>query len=333
MTHSSIVLSLAAVLLFVSAAMLAVPYLTHRDILFGVPVPPGFRSTELGRKALNRFRLWIALATAAGLAWILFLPASDLIVAGFLLTPATGLTAFVALNRKLKRFAIQPPLARETTLEPDQPLPWFIWLGIVPLLFLAATAVYVHVHWDQIPERFPIHFDINGDPNGWAGRTVRGVYGPLIFGSEFVIFLFVMMLAGWFGSRKSDSMRRPVLAVLLAAESIVAIIFALIPLQAAGNFRVPLPVMVVGPLALLIPAIVYAVHESNKPRGPVDPTPNECWKAGIIYNNPNDAALFVQRRDGMGFTINFGNRWSWVVFGALALMIGSGPLVLGILSK
>jgi uncharacterized membrane protein len=331
--RSGIVLSLAVVQLFVAAAMLAIPYITHRDLLFGVPVPHGFRSTEAGRKALNVFRLWIAIPTTAGLVWMLLLPASPLTVVAFLLTPAAGLAAFIGLNRRLKPFAIQPSLVRETTLEPSQPLPWLVWLGILPLLMLAAAAAYLHAHWDQIPLRYPVHFDINGTPNRWADRSVRGVYGFLIFGGEFALFLFGMMLAGWYGSRRSDSMRRPVLVVLLAAEFIVSLLFALVPLQTAAGFRIPIPLIIVLPLALLIPALAYAAHENNKPRDPVDPTPNECWRGGIIYYNPNDAALFVQRRDGMGFTINFGNRRCWLLYAGLVLVLASGPLVMQSLPK
>ncbi len=331
--HSGVVLSLAFVQIFLAAALLAIPYKTHRDLLFGVPVPPGFRSTETGRRALNLFWLWIVIPSLAGLALMILLPASALTVVALLVTPVAGMVGFVALNRKLKPFAIQPSLVRQTTLGPAESLPWFAWLGLGPLFMLAGVAAYLHAHWDQIPLRFPVHFDINGTPNRWAERSVSGVYGFLIFGGEFALLLFGMMLAGWYGSRRSNSMRRPALVVMLAVESIIALLFALVPLQTAGGFRLPIPLMIVLPLVLLIPALAYWAHESNKPRDPVDPTPNECWKGGILYYNPNDAALFVQRRDGMGFTINFGNRRCWLLYAGLILVLASGPLVMQSLPK
>jgi uncharacterized membrane protein len=91
--------------------------------------------------------------------------------------------------------------------------------------------------------------------------------------------------------------------------------------------------MILLPLAILIPVLAYWAHQSNRPRDPIDPTPNECWRGGLIYHNPNDAALFVQRRDGMGFTINFGNRWSWALCAGLLLVLVSGPLVMQVLPK
>jgi uncharacterized membrane protein len=108
----------------------------------------------------------------------------------------------------------------------------------------------------------------------------------------------------------------------------IALLFGAIPLKLTGVVAIPTPVMALGPLALLLPAMAYALHESNKPRDP-DPTPNECWRGGIIYYNPNDAALFVQRRDGMGFTVNLANRWSWAIYGSLLLVLASLPVVLG----
>ncbi len=311
----------------VALSLLAIPHITPREFLFGVPVPDGFRSTEPGRRALRFYRLLIAIPSALSLLGTVLLPVPAFFVTAVLATTFVGMAAFVAQNRKLKPFAIQPALVRRTTLGPPQPLPWFTWLGILPLLLLAGAAMYLHSHWDRIPARYPVHFSYDGTPNRWADRTVRGVYGPLLLGGELTVWLFALALAGWYGSRRSEPMRKPMVAVMLTVELMIALLFGAIPLKLAGGIAIPTPVMVLGPLALLIPAMAYAVHESNKPRDP-DPTPNDCWRGGIIYHNPNDAALFVQRRDGIGFTVNLGNRWSWAIYGSLLLVL-AGPFILG----
>ena len=58
-----------------------------------------------------------------------------------------------------------------------------------PFLILAATAAALHASWQRIPERFPVHWGIDGQPNGWSGRTAAGVYGPLLLGVAFVALL------------------------------------------------------------------------------------------------------------------------------------------------
>ena len=50
-----------------AATLLAVPEITNRDVLFGVPVPRGFRTAERGRSALRTYRITVA-GTAAGWA-------------------------------------------------------------------------------------------------------------------------------------------------------------------------------------------------------------------------------------------------------------------------
>lgn len=318
--------------LFVAAlVMLAVTSLAPRGMLFGVPVPQGFRSSDAARAALRSYRVWVGIPAALGLLANLIYPSPGAQAASFVSIAAFGIAGFLQQNRKLKPFAIQPPMARQAELGPPKGLPWFTWLGILPLLFLAGIALYLHAHWDQIPTRFPVHFDITGTPDRWANKTLAGVYGVLIFGAELAVFFFAMMVAAWFGTRRSDPMRKPMMLVLLAAETMISLIVGLIPLQTAAGFHIPVPAML-SPVLLLFASLAHAMHESNKPRDP-DPTPNECWKGGMLYYNPNDAALFVQRRDSVGFTMNLGNRWSWVLSGFLLLLLLSGPLLGMILNR
>lgn len=46
----------------------------------------------------------------------------------------------------------------------------------------------------------------------------------------------------------------------------------------------------------------------------------EFWKWGIIYNNPNDQAIWVDKRVGIGWTLNFARKESWfIIFMILAI--------------
>ena len=54
--------------------------------------------------------------------------------------------------------------------------------------------------------------------------------------------------------------------------------------------------------------------------------PDAAWK-GSFYSNANDPALLVPKRFGIGYTLNFGNPWSWVVL-AFVLLIVVVPFIL-----
>jgi len=315
--------------LLISMLIFSIPNMTRTEILFGVVVPLDFRSSPEGRRAIRIFRSVVAVPAIGGLIAIAFWGARfvpwqpALVIA----TALAGNVSFVAMNRKIKPFAVQPLSVRELELgvEPER-LPWFTWLGLVPLLSLVAAALYLNAHWDSIPARYPIHFDVNGNPNRWADRSIKGVYGPLFFGMEMVVWFFGFALAIWYGSRRSEPLRKPTVGFLVAGEWSLALIMAGVSLGPV--MHLPGGAIALSGLPLVLGALIYLMKKSNDPRAPVDPTPNECWKGGMIYYNPNDAALFVARRDSVGFTSNMANPWSWVMFGSIPALFAIGFLVM-----
>jgi Family of unknown function (DUF5808) len=48
--------------------------------------------------------------------------------------------------------------------------------------------------------------------------------------------------------------------------------------------------------------------------------PDAAWK-GSFYSNPSDPALLVPKRFGIGYTLNFGNPWSWTALAFVLLMV------------
>jgi uncharacterized membrane protein len=81
---------------------------------------------------------------------------------------------------------------------------------------------------------------------------------------------------------------------------------------------------------ILIPVLLLAVL-SLVPlfTRPSERPADECWRGGIFYVNPDDPALFVPKRYGIGYTLNFGNNWSWFVM-ALILLLVLLPVILSV---
>ncbi len=79
------------------------------------------------------------------------------------------------------------------------------------------------------------------------------------------------------------------------------------------------PVAFLAVLSLLVP--ILARRD--------DRTPDRCWKAGIFYVNPADPALFVEKRVGIGYTLNFGNPWSWIMLVLIVtFLLHTAPFIL-----
>jgi uncharacterized membrane protein len=299
--------------LLMSLVMFALPHVTRREILFGVVVPADFRSRPEGRKAMREFRFAVAIPAVAGAFAIVLLGARFIPI--LLLAPMAmmlaGIITFVLQNRKLRVFAMQPHAVRELELstQPER-LPGFAWLGLAPLVFLAAAAILLYANWERIP----------------ATRSAREVYGPLIIGAEMTLWLFGFALASWYGSRRLEPLRRPAMAVFIALGWMLALLMPAMALRPV--VKLPGPVLVLSAMAIILSSVIYLIKKSRGSRGPLDPTPNECWKGGILYYNPSDPVLFVGRRDGAGFTLNMGNPWSWAVLGSPLVLMASTFLVL-----
>lgn len=322
-------LSLSLLNLFAGMMLLAIPNLTRREILFAVPVPRGFRDTDAARRAVATFRMVVALTTALCVSALLLVPDEMLNAAAalvpLLLVGATGIS-FYQQNRKLAPAAVQHtrPYEAEISEAPDR-LPGYWPMAFVPVLLFGAAALYLNANWDQIPERFPVHWGATGEPDRWAGRSFKGVYGPLLFGGILSTWFTLMLFATWFGSRRTR-MRSVMFGGMMAIHLMLALLFALLGVNVL--LRLPVWAVALAPMTVILPLIIVMVRKMSEAGEPMDPTPNECWKAGIFYYNPNDAALFVEKREGFGYTFNFANRWVWGLLAGIAGVIASTRMVL-----
>jgi uncharacterized membrane protein len=110
--------------------------------------------------------------------------------------------------------------------------------------------------------------------------------------------------------------------VALWAVAAIVLVLAVSPLH--PNWRA------IAPVALLIVGVGFSywrkfreVHARfGVTRTETDGIQNDArWKAGMVYWNPDDPAIFVPKRVGIGWTFNFANKWSWMVLIAIVVAI------------
>ena len=80
------------------------------------------------------------------------------------------------------------------------------------------------------------------------------------------------------------------------------------------------PVLLIAAVSVLLPLLVKT---GGRPR-------DDQWN-GVFYSNRDDPAVLVPKRYGMGYTLNFGNPWSWAVL-ALILLLVAAPIAFSIAS-
>ncbi len=308
---------------FSGALMLLIPHISPRRYFFAITVPAGFRSSVAARNSLHRYYAAVVCGLVIAVAALMWLPMPGelLPVAGMFIPAAFGMPAFLWQRNQVARIVPPPGQIREADLSADDDhLPRWIVLALPPFAFPLAAAAWLRAHWDRIPARFPIHWDINNVPNGWADKSTRAVFGPVIFAGGLMLLLILLTLAMFYGSRRGRQ-RNAITQILVATIYFLALLFSAIAIM---------PVVQLSPLVLVAPGILFPLlliiwvfRMVRDPNMPVDQTPDDCWYLGSLYVNRKDPAIFVQKRIGFGYTINLGNRLGWVFMGVfVAVMVG-----------
>jgi len=72
-----------------------------------------------------------------------------------------------------------------------------------------------------------------------------------------------------------------------------------------------------------------AVAATARQEGRGDATPDHACKiGGLFYFNPNDPAVWVEKRVGLGYTLNMGNSGAWLLIGMMFVPIIAARLFL-----
>ena len=243
------------------------PQWTRPGIYFGVTAQPDFRKTPEGRRLLQRYRLEAMIHVAIAFAMMLAsaLPRySFFAVIGAIWLAVGPLTAFVEAHKRVQRHAVEAESVREAILEPrstDLAGGWIAQAG--PFAILLAVGVFLHFHWHEIPTRFPVHWGIDGQPNGWSRRTPMGVYAPLLFGALISACMWLMANTLLRSARIVDH-ARPVLVLhdfahrvglfLLLMEFFLAVVFSCVGLLPLTG-TMPLVIATI----LMLPAVFVLV--------------------------------------------------------------------------
>ena len=331
------------------------PRLTRPDVYFAVTVPPEFRDSAEGCSILKRYRAEVTIFGVLALLIVLAairIPEPNYLMvvtlAGFFLQGVGVFLAYYRARGRVLPHAAAPATVREAALVPREAhLPGGWMLQFPPFALLAATAIWLHLHWGQIPEVFPTHWGVNGQADNWTTRSFAGVYGPLLIGGLLCALLGFQAYAmlRWsrlirVGGGAGEGERRfrfVVVSIVVASEYLVALVFmwtGLLPLSHKQSGPPGLIPVLVFSLAFAVVTVVLMmwfgqggtrlVGSAGADSGAVAPvgdrTPDKYWKLGLIYINRNDPALFVEKHFGFGYTLNFGHPGAWI-FLALLLAI------------
>lgn len=171
------------------------------------------------------------------------------------------------------------------------------------------------------PDPLPTHFDGRGHPNGWMPQAA---FPWLCFGLPAFVWLLLLLSGRAFvGSsqdpdgRKSAAME-PLRGLMATGVLLLMGAVPLIPRFGLGVMGWAAGILV----GLLIFGTVLMAHQLKEQAahdGQAD-----LYRWGLFYVNAKDARIWVPKRLGLGWTLNFAHGASWLLLALLTLP----PLIL-----
>jgi uncharacterized membrane protein len=339
MTAQMILIVIA--LLAMSGLFSIVPRFTRPDLFFAVTVASDFRRTAEARRILRRFHaiVWGCALLAIALEVVTRVQLVAMLVQG-----AGLIWALVEAHARALAYAAPPnPIVEVDLAAPRERLPGGPLIMLLPLVALVALGIWTSFHMDRLPSRFPVHFGLHG-PDRWVDTTPATVFAFLaIFASVCLLLIGVAWALLHWSRRISTSgagadgerrFRRRIVLLLIVTEYLMlfpacASLFQ--PSAAAMNvWGVALAIAISGFVVTLVHAGQGGSRRTVAAGAPPigDRTPDSCWKWGLFYVNPADPSILIETRFGLGYTLNLGNRWTWIVVLLLLVPILVGTIVL-----
>ncbi len=346
-----------AIDLLVALLAYLMPRASRPEIFFAVRVDPALPRESVGRQALAAYRNAVhfgvvAAAALLGAGWALAA------VWPAVVSPVAEIAAvyvgFLAARRRVLPRAIrETPDRPKAERGPREPLVGGPFWQALPFAALAALAWHLWTLLPGAPARLPEHWNFAGAVDRWGATNGFTITEPAWICAAVALLLLLVQIGvqRWTptlpqaapGREHERHFRRLVGFVLLFGEYLVVaagVWGALARIEIARGGSSPLSGWVVLAASVAYAAVVITLliragqggsrraREGKEASAP-ETTRNEAWKAGVFYYAPEDPAIFVEKRFGLGYTVNFGNPWSWVILGGILLLIGLS-LVVGI---
>ena len=220
---------------------------------------------------------------------------------------------------------------------------------IIPMIVTVGLIIYTFMKYDQMPEMIPTHWGPTGEADAFSEKTYFSVIAlPLILLVMQGMFLFMSEGMKFSGVRLNPTNKKTSLAQQLAVRKYTSLLALFITIGITlmlGYFHLETIhpeisssiIMWALPLTFLILTFtvvgIYVikvgqsgsrikVEENSLPiDNKIAVDEDEYWMGGMFYMNKNDPSIMVEKRFGVGWTLNFANPISWIVLLVPLLLI------------
>jgi uncharacterized membrane protein len=352
---------MALLILLVGIAWL-MPALIRPTLPFGVRIPSERAQEPVIAAAVRDYRRLLLIGGVIVLAVILtltvalgqpFLPTLG-IFAALILCWSAYYRAHrqIAARKASERWyeGLRQGIVVDTSLRSTPPRFPFVWA--LPALAIVVITLALGIwRFPALPATLALHYGADGTPDRFGAKSIWSAFGPVVV--QWAVTALLLGLAAVSGRFRADldiealeqsvaqhrrmvGMLQRTLLVLAACVALTflgasALVWGL--LSSAGPTLALITIVpilgIVGAFLLIVraPTAPLAAPRSNS-GGYVNRDDDASWRGGMFYVNRDDPALFVPKRFGIGWTINFAHPAAWL----LLIVIVAIPAGISLLS-
>ncbi|MEN8698312.1 DUF1648 domain-containing protein [Bacillus infantis] len=228
---------------------------------------------------------------------------------------------------------------------------WFILSFVIVL----ATVFLTFQNYQSMPEQIPTQYNFDGEAANWIEKSYRSVLiMPIMQIYLTLLFMFINTIIAKAKQQVSaknpeESMYRNVIfrrrwsAYIIIIGTAVVLLLAFI--QVSAIYPIDTQLLTIIPLLFTIGAVTGSIFlsittgqggsrvktaASGKNGDVIDRDDDRYWKLGMFYFNSNDPSLFLEKRFGVGWTINLARPSAWIIFIVIIGLAVGLPFMLGI---
>ena len=344
------------------------PYIIKRTISFGIRIPENEYNNDKVKKIRNRYRniiitsgiLFVLLILIAFKYFNLIdkdINTIYLVITISLLT--IFFTTYIISHYSMKKLKTNSnwiinnnnKITIDTTFRKRKLAVSKWWFFTYVIIILITTFVPI-ILYDKLPSQLPTHFDISGNADMWTVKSRAIWYIPISQIFNLIIMLFVYFIIKKskqdistndpVNSSKNSVRYRYIMSRLIVFSGLLLQVgfltnqLYIIGILTNKLWIVLMPLLTTLTVIILVIVIIYKIgqggwkisKQKKGTSGEIDREDDKFWKLGSFYFNPNDPAVFIEKRFGIGWTINFARPESWLtLIGFVIIIIIFGKII------
>lgn len=342
-----------AIIVCLTGLQMAMPYLVKKTIVFGVAIPEEYLSDAklLGYKKryTSAIFAFTFVAIIAYVSWFYWkAPAEELLaLVGMFIQFALifiSITLYFVFHAQTKKRKLEKgwganfKQVKVTDLSvrgDDAVLPWYLFA--LPMIVTVGMIAYTGFQYHLLPDQIPTHWGANGKPDAFTDKNpFSAISLPLI-----LLVLQAMLFGINEGNRNSGiklspssleasrsrqlTLRKNTSIFMLMTSVSVTILMAFLQLATIHMNLVGDLLMMIVPMIflfiILVGVIILALKVGKSDQQLDEQSGGEMadyeqdayWRGGLFYFNKNDPSIFVEKRFGVGWTLNFANPIGYLI--------------------